>query len=447
MATEIELKFFIHQDIIAKLPEFLAQWSFVYQGKQALSNTYYETDDHFLRRHRLGLRIRTFDDQYEMTLKTNGKVVAGLHQRPEYNISLTEPKLSLQLLPRDIWPLKTDVLALEKRLNPLFSTNFVRESWLIHFQDSAIELALDRGNIRAGESREPLNEIELELKQHNTIELDEEQDLKQGTVQDVLLFAQQLCQLGSLRLSSKSKAARGYGLAEPSSNALAIKPITVFHELTELNIEQALQKAIENALSYWQYHEEIWLTGSVQAKAAIQRVILLLQQILTLWQPLLPKVLYKPLLSQLEQVNHLIEKESIEEESDAENICYQAIYTSLKLSLTQWVVTPVWRDEISVEQFKQLSLPFAPFAKTMLTKLTSPLKSQLADSEQVSITREQISNYVLSIKLLAGAYSDEVVADYLSLWRKLDTLLSEPTASNRELPGLIERIVNQPKFW
>lgn len=450
MATEIELKFFIHQDIIPKLPEFLAQWSYDYQGKQTLSNTYYETDDNFLRNHRLGLRIRTFNGQHEMTLKTNGKVVAGLHQRPEYNISLAEPKLSLELLPQDIWPLGTDTLKLEQRLSPLFSTDFVRESWLIHFQDSDIELALDCGEIRAGRKTEALNEIELELKQSSQIELEEEQDLKQGTVQDVLLFAQQLCQLGGLRLSSKSKAARGYGLASPAENE-TVRPITAYHELAELNTEQALQKAIEKALSYWQYHEELWLKGDKHANAAILRVILLLQQILFIWQGLLPKVRYKPLLSQLEQLSEQIE------EHDADTVCYQSTYTSTKLLLTQWVITPVWRDDISAEQFQQLSLPFAPFAKTVLTRITNSLKTRLTDSANRMINHEEISRYSLAVKLLAGAYSAEVIANYFSLWRKLQTLLSSrqdstqerstQELSTQELPDLIERITNQPKFW
>lgn len=40
----------------------------------------------------MGLRIRQEDQELTLTLKTNGKVVGGLHSRPEYNLPLTEKK-------------------------------------------------------------------------------------------------------------------------------------------------------------------------------------------------------------------------------------------------------------------------------------------------------------------------------------------------------------------
>jgi len=447
MATEIELKFFINQSIIKMLPNFLARWSFDYQGKQTLSNCYYETADHFLRDHQLGLRIRSFNNQYEMTLKTSGRVVAGLHQRPEYNIALTEPQLAIELLPHDVWPQATNISELVTQLSPLFSTDFIRESWLIHFQESDIELALDCGEIRSGEKTEPLHEIELELKQSSKIELDEALDLKQGTVQDVLSFAQQLCQFDGLRLSSKSKAARGYSLAE-SGKKENIKPLPVFHELEKLNVEQALQKAIELTLSYWQYHEELWLTGNQDAKMAVLDAIQLLQQILVVWHGSLPKERSQPLSQQLTQLAALLAKHEA-----AETICYFSVYTSVKLILTQWVITPLWRDDISVEQFQQLSSPFSAFAKTELTRLTGWLTSQLAetvnDVDSVAF-RPQVSRYILTVPLLAGAYSEQVIADYLMPWQQLDSAMkalhSEPDQHN-DITGLIEKRLNQSEFW
>ncbi len=45
----------------------------------------------------MGLRIRGDQGRYEMTLKIAGRVVGGLHQRPEYNIPLDKPELALEL--------------------------------------------------------------------------------------------------------------------------------------------------------------------------------------------------------------------------------------------------------------------------------------------------------------------------------------------------------------
>jgi triphosphatase len=61
-----------------------------------LLNIYYETADNWLRRHDMGLRIRGDQGRYEMTLKIAGRVVGGLHQRPEYNIPLDTPELALE---------------------------------------------------------------------------------------------------------------------------------------------------------------------------------------------------------------------------------------------------------------------------------------------------------------------------------------------------------------
>lgn len=43
----------------------------------------------------MGLRIRQEDQELTLTLKTNGKVVSGLHSRPEYNLPLIEKKRQL----------------------------------------------------------------------------------------------------------------------------------------------------------------------------------------------------------------------------------------------------------------------------------------------------------------------------------------------------------------
>jgi triphosphatase len=154
MTLEIELKFIATPAAIAELPEQLAAFTCEHSAPQKLTNIYYETADNRLRKLDMGLRIRGFDDSYEMTIKTAGKVVAGLHQRPEYNVSIKKPELDLSLFPADIWPEGFDVTALQAELKPLFRTDFVREKWVITYQQSEIELGLDQGHVTAGEQSE-----------------------------------------------------------------------------------------------------------------------------------------------------------------------------------------------------------------------------------------------------------------------------------------------------
>ncbi|VDZ57323.1 Uncharacterized conserved protein [Serratia odorifera] len=134
MTVEIELKFIATPAAVAALPAQLAAWPHQHSAPQRLTNIYFETDDNFLRRHDMGLRIRGFDERFEMTIKTAGSVVAGLHQRPEYNVAIAAPELALAQFPADIWPQDCDVFALQQRLQPLFRTDFVREKWGDHLR-------------------------------------------------------------------------------------------------------------------------------------------------------------------------------------------------------------------------------------------------------------------------------------------------------------------------
>ena len=99
MAQEIELKFIVAQDGVDALRQHLNTLEAKHTPAGQLLNIYYETADNWLRRHDMGLRIRGDQGRYEMTLKIAGRVVGGLHQRPEYNIPLDTPELALEKLP------------------------------------------------------------------------------------------------------------------------------------------------------------------------------------------------------------------------------------------------------------------------------------------------------------------------------------------------------------
>ncbi len=94
MAQEIELKFIVEKDSVDALRQHLHTLSGEHHAPVQLLNIYYETPDSWLRRHDMGLRIRGASGRYEMTMKIAGRVVGGLHQRPEYNIDISKPNLS-----------------------------------------------------------------------------------------------------------------------------------------------------------------------------------------------------------------------------------------------------------------------------------------------------------------------------------------------------------------
>lgn len=233
---EIELKMSAIPAAIPHIIQRILTLPHQHSAPKKLTNLYFETTDNQIRRWDMGLRIRGVDESYEMTIKTAGKVVAGLHQRPEYNVKLEQPKLDLARFPAEIWPEKTDLTLLETQLNVLFNTDFYREIWLVDFQNSQIEVVLDKGTIRTHQYELPIEEFELEL--------------KKGDVSDIIALATYLGEKGGLRLASRSKAARGYYLAKDkpalSLSVVNLSPSdTTAQQLTKwLSAIQALEEAI-----------------------------------------------------------------------------------------------------------------------------------------------------------------------------------------------------------
>ena len=193
MSNEIEIKLAVSDQAFNELEEHLKNFTCLVHKKQFLSNTYYDYPDHFLAKQKMGLRIRQEDQELTLTLKTNGEVVGGLHSRPEYNLTLNKKETPTNAQLRELYTF--DQLP-SSTLQPIFSTDFNRTFWLVEFQQSKIEVAFDQGKIIAGESEQPICEIEFEL--------------KSGNVQDLFDFVETLPFERDIYFSSASKAKRGY---------------------------------------------------------------------------------------------------------------------------------------------------------------------------------------------------------------------------------------------
>ncbi len=207
MNTEIELKYLLsatdvkNVHVAEKITAMLADQNVDFKySEKLLANDYFDSEDLDLRKMDIGLRIRSQANKYEQTIKTAGKVVSGLHQRPEYNVDIETNHLALALFPAHIWPESFDVNALQKKLQVIFTTNFTRQAWLINQENTVIELALDRGTINTTSCSQPLviNELEIEL--------------VKGEQKALFNLAEQLKTILSIEAGNLSKAARGYAL-------------------------------------------------------------------------------------------------------------------------------------------------------------------------------------------------------------------------------------------
>ncbi len=162
---------------------------------RTLHNVYYDTPGADLNRQRIALRVRAAGDRYIQTLKTQGVFVNGAHRRQEWEWPLLTPDLNLGLIADT--PVAQSVNVAE--LAPAFETNFERQIVMLDDGSSLIECALDRGEIKSGDHRRTLNEVELEL--------------KGGSPDRLRVWAGWLASEVPVFLNLVSKAEQGYWLA------------------------------------------------------------------------------------------------------------------------------------------------------------------------------------------------------------------------------------------
>ncbi|MHB1480171.1 MAG: CYTH and CHAD domain-containing protein [Acidithiobacillus ferrooxidans] len=128
-----------------------------------LHAVYYDSRDGALRRAKLAYRVRREGKEWVATLKADGQSVGGLHQRPEWNVTVSSSAADLRVFTD---PDAAVLLApfLDLALQAILETRFERlESRVDCADGSQIVVALDRGEILASGLCEPILEIELEL--------------------------------------------------------------------------------------------------------------------------------------------------------------------------------------------------------------------------------------------------------------------------------------------
>jgi inorganic triphosphatase YgiF len=169
-------------------------------------------------------------------------VRAGLHQRNEWESDVKNKALDFKVLESLVD--KNLFRQINKEVTPIFETNFSRTICLILFDGAEIELSMDSGEIRAGESTRPISELELELKSGEPLQL--------------FKLALALLDQIPLEVEHTSKAEYGYQLY--TSTKPSVKKIR-FPDLSECtNIAPALQCMIGSCLLHLQSN----ISGAIQ---------------------------------------------------------------------------------------------------------------------------------------------------------------------------------------
>jgi triphosphatase len=194
---EIELKLVLRAHDLPALRQRLARFG----GGNAVEvdNVYYDSADRLLRAHRMALRLRRIGRRWVQTLKSEA-TAGALSSRGEWEVPAPRGRLDLLRFPDS--PLAELLRAHpQAKLAPVFRTRFRRT--LRQADGGAVEIALDEGEILAGQARAPILELELEL--------------KSGSADALYALALELVGRGgkalALRPAVESKAMRGYRLA------------------------------------------------------------------------------------------------------------------------------------------------------------------------------------------------------------------------------------------
>ena len=185
-ADEIELKFLCEpQDVAALLAAAPAGAA---ESKQ-LTAVYFDTPDGRLKAAHISLRLRESAGKRVQTLKRGDGFAREEHEAKITGeaLDLTMPAVKAALKP-----------AQRKALAPVFTVRVTREQRTFTYEGAEIELALDQGEITAGDQRRSLCELELEL--------------KSGDPAALFTLARQLSVTAPLYLSFDGKASQGQAL-------------------------------------------------------------------------------------------------------------------------------------------------------------------------------------------------------------------------------------------
>lgn len=251
---EIELKLSLEPGAADKLRRLalLRRHAGAKPSRSELLAIYYDTPDFHLMRHGAGLRVRADRGAWTQTLKAGGSVLAGLHQRHEWECALGDEHADLAALRAVMheapgWAAVLAAPALQERLQALFTVRVRRSTWLLHVDEAEIELVLDEGTLEACGQTQPICEIELEL--------------LSGQPGQLYDFALQLLHHLPLRLDNRNKAERGYALCLPESGAPApatARPLTLQRQAS---VGEGLQAILGNCIAHIQDNEAGVLDG------------------------------------------------------------------------------------------------------------------------------------------------------------------------------------------
>lgn len=458
MSTEIELKLRLPPDcaVTRRLQHhpLLKSLGISAPVTQKLHSVYYDTPNLDLQRLGVALRLRRIGRRWVQTIKGGGSVAAGLHQRDEWEAPVLKQQPDFTKITDPALITLFGSVDLRAQLRPLFTTEFTRSTRLLRLADGGeAEFCLDRGEIIADNTSEPLCEIELEL--------------KSGSPGQLFRLALGLLNDFPLRLENASKAERGYALCCGESSpptkaaAVALDP--------ETSVNSAFKAIAWNCLGHLHANETGMLAGPDieylhQMRVALRR----LRSALSIFSAVFSKTAFAPAAQELkwllDQFGPARDWDVFVMETLAEvgigfpghpglltlrqecerlrcrhhEVAREAVesthYAGMMLGLGAWLSEEPWLDRLDPVVPIELAgtggadVPIQEFAKALLDKRHRQLikhGKKLADfnPEELHALRIAAKKQRYAAEFFAGLYPHRETKDYIQSLSTLQNIL------------------------
>lgn len=386
--AEVELKLLVPPDALQRLrqAQIITQHACNAGLVRRLDAVYYDTPDRALHRSGMSLRVRRIGSRYIQTLKRTSANGSNFARR-EWESPVESVVPDLARLPAAEIGDGLDGVAADG-LVPIFSTKVRRRTQRLELADTVVEIAFDEGTIEARGRREPLSEIELEL--------------KAGHAGVLYGIGTELLDIAPLRVGTASKSDRGYGLAfdiAPQASKAGPSAITAEHTVDDA-IAVLLSANQQHLLGNQAVAEDGRnLEGVHQMRVALRRLrtaFSLFRREMPLpsvaafnnearrlgqklgaarnWDVFVDETLRGPAQACANHVNFDHLRAAAEPHRQASyaalrEVLQEAAYNRFQLSLGHWIERRGWRNEVPSEALGILSEPILVLAGRALTKL------------------------------------------------------------------------------
>ncbi len=164
--TEIEFKAHVEPEALADLrrSDDLRTGAIARPITRLIRSVYFDTPDRRLQTADVSLRLRRQGGEWVQTVKLKRQRKSGLHRVDEINDQTAVGTPDLDIVSDSPVRKRVRKAVAGAELEPVFETAVRRTSRRIRLEDgSEVELAIDTGDIKAGEASTPVSEIEIEL--------------------------------------------------------------------------------------------------------------------------------------------------------------------------------------------------------------------------------------------------------------------------------------------